>query len=516
MPIIAQRDERPDRILSGSIEGKLGAMSGPVPVASRAARAPSRRFPHPGWTWPTGGLHQLLVAAISPDRAVGLAAALAWLSANDIDAAPFSAHRLLAAIGERYGAALSGQPEYPRLKGIQRMIWARALIASRETAPALQALRAAGIEIMLVKGAARTALDPSVFKSRVSYDLDVLMRPEQFRAAFDILAAAGWTPSSGESVPRARARLSDLRSINMFGGQFGDIDLHQSVYGAVGARADLEAALWAHARPGVWFGVPVRVPSATDSAALAIVLSALDGHRHSDWVVDSAVFLTSGEVDWARLEAIFRSTGQIVVADCVIGYLRDGIGLDLPDLQLTAPGMLGRLAAVPYLVQAKPRADHTGLSRAGRWFAKQLGYDRVGENPTGSSRIRGRLRRTRRDAPQRAVLTAPLPVAEALDPGACAIELDLEVRLNGARRRVEFELWSDERFVTRLHARNWTGLSGTVTARFRGRVVLPDPVGALVVVAQPNRHPRGVAKDVDLEDYREIPFKVSAARLKPL
>src|SRR5882757_4397993 len=114
-----------------------------------------RRFPDYGWSWPTGSLDQLLKAALLPDEeAAGLCAAR-WLDENDIDKVSFREHRLLAAICDRFGRKLAAQPAYPRLAGLQKMLWTKSRMAMREAEPALQAMVDAGASVMLIKGASR-------------------------------------------------------------------------------------------------------------------------------------------------------------------------------------------------------------------------------------------------------------------------------------------------------------------------------------------------------------------------
>ena len=165
-------------------------------------------FITPKWAWPTGGLDKLLSAAVAKDYDTGLGAAKAWFATTDIDHASHAEHRLLAAVSHRYGSDLSDLAEYPRLQGMQRMLWAKALIASKEVKPAIKMVVDAGIDVMLLKGAARTAMDESAFKTRISYDVDLLVRPEDFEPAFQMLTSAGWTPSSGGKQPLHRARPS--------------------------------------------------------------------------------------------------------------------------------------------------------------------------------------------------------------------------------------------------------------------------------------------------------------------
>ena len=54
--------------------------------------------------------------------------------------------------------------------------------------------------------------------------------------------------------------LPGRRSVNMFSGHFGDIDLHQFGYGPDGAVSGLEQGIWDTAPKATYFDVPVLIP----------------------------------------------------------------------------------------------------------------------------------------------------------------------------------------------------------------------------------------------------------------
>src|SRR5690554_3619090 len=96
----------------------------------------TRRFPDYGWAWPRGDLDQLLKAVMLADEDKALALALDWLARHDIDDAAFREQRLLTALSERFGKHLAPCPAYPRLVGLQRMLWSRSRLALRDTGAA--------------------------------------------------------------------------------------------------------------------------------------------------------------------------------------------------------------------------------------------------------------------------------------------------------------------------------------------------------------------------------------------
>ncbi|TGV76618.1 hypothetical protein EN801_037660, partial [Mesorhizobium sp. M00.F.Ca.ET.158.01.1.1] len=142
---------------------------------------------------------QLLKAALLADDDAAAGCAMEWLSANDIDLVSFREHRLLAAICDRFGRKLAGHSAYPRLVGLQKMLWTKSRMAMREAEPALQAMTDAGCLVMLIKGASRIALDASAQRGRVAHDIDILVRPQDMRTAFDVLRDRDWQIATGVS-----------------------------------------------------------------------------------------------------------------------------------------------------------------------------------------------------------------------------------------------------------------------------------------------------------------------------
>ena len=158
-----------------------------------------RRFPNPGWAWPSGRLDLLICAAINVQRDVALDAFRAWLGNRNIDEAGFSEQRLLAAIAHRFGRDLAAFPQYKSLVNLQRLLWGKSSMAAAENAPVLRMLAGAGIKAMLIKGAARIAVRPDDQLARVFYDIDILVPSDSFAAGVQKLFDAGWTASTGES-----------------------------------------------------------------------------------------------------------------------------------------------------------------------------------------------------------------------------------------------------------------------------------------------------------------------------
>jgi hypothetical protein len=473
--------------------------------------AAARRFPHPTWAWPKGGLDLLLCAALSPDAGRAMSAARAWFASHDIDAAEFREHRLLLAIAARFGTAMSDLPEYPRLAGLQRMLWTKARMALREAQPPLRDMVAAGVPVMALKGAARLAINAAEQKARVSHDTDILVPPAHFAQALEILTRHGWRASTGESGLCLAARLDSTRAINLFHGHFGDIDLHQWAWPAC-ADKELEIDLWARAVPGDFFGVPLLVPAPEDRITLSLASSALDAHSHSDWLVDCARTLVEPGLDPDRLLAVLAKARQMTQAQTAFSYLRDHIGLTVPVMPALEPAARrdGALHRMGIVLQMKPRGDWTPVSKIARGVAKQMRRLADTRDRVRIPALHGRFGSGHMLAgPQQ--LSAPLGDIRA---GRYTVDITIAIDLPGLRRRIELELNTDNTHLIRLRARDIWPRKGRHILRFRGQVDVPEQT-IVWLEARPSKTVRG-GDPAEHIRYDALPFCLISATLVPV
>ncbi|RST87206.1 hypothetical protein EJC49_07115 [Aquibium carbonis] len=475
-------------------------------------RRVARRFPDHGWAWPDGSLDQLLKAALVEDAAA-LKLAQEWLARHDIDAAGFREHRLLAAIALRFGKRLSEQPAYPRLAGLQKMLWSRSRFAMREAEPVLRALVEADCPVMLIKGAARIALDAHAQKGRVSHDIDFLVRPQDVGLAFQTICRFGWEPATGSSSHALVDRLPTLRSLNFQKGEFGDLDLHQFAYHAAHSSRIDDEGLWTRAVDAELVGVPVKVPAASDRIAMAVAHGGLDAHTHSDWLVDCDAAIRGNSIDWdALLETVERRSIAVPTA-IALTYLGQEVDAPVP------MWVLGRLdelvrrtkpwSRLSALLQAKPRGSYGSIVWLARGCAKlvrlrQARPDRVQVGAPSAPVWRGRRRTSVTGT------GGPIPAlrqALARDGAASALRLTLDCDLPPIRRRIDFELRSGDRVVALLRYRNHLAQKGPCRLEFGGEIPV-DAEEALVLDARPTRFLRSRSSPQDLAAFGAIPFSI--------
>lgn len=472
-------------------------------------------IPSQRWAWPAGSLHQLLMAVLCPDEPRALAAIQDWLKMHDFEKVGFREHRLLAAIAERHGKRLRDYSAHPLLLGLQRQLWTRSRMAAAEAEPILQAFAAAGIRVMLLKGWARIAAHPDDQRSRVAHDLDILVQPSEFPRAMSILFAMGWSAASGCSSHCLQAESSTLRAMNFFSGRFGDIDLHQWGYGKGAPIAAIEADAWAHAAEVRFHGVDLLVPSATDRLAMAMAHSGLEAHSHSDWVVDCAQLITDESIDWVRLLDLLVALRAQVAAQVVFTYFDQQLGLSVPRSFLTAldlaqPGWAVRWAD---LLQCIPRTQWTLPTRLARGLVKQW---RLSRAPTFGkvNAMCGKMGPVSK--------SSILPVfglrhsLGVLSPEGGDVTFDIEilVMLTGVARRLEFEMHTADRHLTRLRAKSLWRRRGLVKVRFEGKASGVPSGSECFIESRPGRWLRQPAEPAEVARYGAIPFVIQGVSMK--
>ncbi len=492
---------------------------GPSKVGPSKVRKVGRNFPDYGWAWPTRDDDLLLKAVLKSDDGQAMEAARAWLAAHDLNDTSFREQRLLAAMSDRFGKRLASCPEYPRLVGVQRMLWTRSRIALHDCTAALAALRQAGIAFMFIKGASRIALEDGAQRGRVSHDIDIVVRPASMRGAFEVLMDRGWQAATGAGPLRLKARAESYRAMNFFKGEFGDIDLHSVAYHPSHADAEDDEALWQRAVCAALGGVDALAPAASDRVALAIAHGALDAHTHSDWLVDIDSCIRGGSVDWAILLATLMARNALVPAASALSYLAQEAGSPIPDsfmaelLEAADREPLGRKLS---LLECKPKADLNAVTGAARGIAKQI---RIWRGKRAIRASREAVWRARLATPAAAPADAAQLSATIAAPrgGDGPVRITILAHLPPVRRRIDWELSTPTRHIAILRHRKLLPGSGWRRLVFHGPVFreLADPDGedtTLTLTARPTRFLRGGGDGENLARYGAIPFRLVEVR----
>ena len=477
--------------------------------------------PKLSWAFPTGAHHQLILAAIGQDHEASLDAAHTWLSENDIDEAEFRDHRLLLAVSARFGTELKKHSAYPRLVGLQRMLWTRSMMAMQEARPSLARIAEAGHEMLLIKGAACLASGAAASKQRVAYDIDLVVRPEFMAPVFDILVDEDWTPSPGTTCQYIREHLASTRSINLFKGNWGDIDLHRQPFHPGQGGSIEDAQLWETSQPAKLNGVPVRIPSSEDRVALAIAHGGLDGHAHSDWLVDCATILQGESIDWQRLGKTILSRRSAVSAAITFQYLHERLGFEIPSdfMQTLATSASSQLSALYVgLVQARPKDRSGPAGQVIRAIAKKV--RKLSGRRHLPAKAKDRELSVRRVAVE-GVRDASTFVTSfrIVSPPECKkksnldVDIILDIKPPAARRRIELEIGSVDTHLCRARFRKWAKNDAPLRLHLSGTIDNPPTDSDLELISRPSRQLRSFASEEEKQRYESLAFRVVSCKV---
>lgn len=286
--------------------------------------------------WPPEGQILLLIAALS-DLEPARQAWRQWQARQQLADATSPEVRLLAAVARRIADLEPATPLDPRLVGARRYIWTHTQMTLGTTRPLLAAMRAEGVRLLLLKGAARLAADPQLAQERALRDIDALVHPDDWEQAMRIAWREGWQNEKAGRDLRSLRRAHALALRSPRPGASGEFDLHR--FALTECRNEgQDDGLWQRALPVRFLDIDVLRPSATDFALFALTQSMLYSAAPSaaHWALDVDPLIRTNQIDWELLleETRVRRIEPYVAAPLLM--LRGRIGSPVPSAVVEA------------------------------------------------------------------------------------------------------------------------------------------------------------------------------------
>lgn len=272
---------------------------------------------------PSYECHLLLKAAIcSLDKAQK--AWLEWCQIQSIDRASWAEVRLLASVVKRIDQIDPNCSFRPKIEGVRRFIWARNQIHFSKNYPFLNLLD--GIPCMLLKGAARVALNPSLAGERFMRDIDLLLPVDQIEEGVKRLLRGGMRPKHGKIPPVERSAAFDA----VYQSSECEIDIHAKAL-RWGRHGNFDEELWNRACEVEWRGKKYWVPSASDQFIISIAHGMIaDVDKPVDWVLDAFAAMNEEGFSWESVVEESRRRKLGVPLKKGVRYLREELGLNIP------------------------------------------------------------------------------------------------------------------------------------------------------------------------------------------
>jgi Uncharacterised nucleotidyltransferase len=255
-----------------------------------------------------------------------LAAWETWKERNDVGRVDRGTKRLLPLVYRRLTELRIDDPDLGRLKDLYLHAWYRNQVKFQWGAEAVGSLREAGVDVMVLKGAALSGLHYRDAGVRPMEDVDLLVCAEYARAALDVLAGVGWSPVT--TVPQDV--FLAVRHAEVLARPDGAmLDLHWNALRQPGS----DSAFWEASVETSIGGETARALCATDELLLACVHgSAWDPVPPVRWAADALTVLDAAEgaIDWDRLAAEARTRRVTVALAEALAYLRERFAAEVP------------------------------------------------------------------------------------------------------------------------------------------------------------------------------------------
>lgn len=326
----------------------------------------------------------LLVAATGgADRA--LAAWRDWRARVDFERLPDETVRLVPLLYRSLSRLGVAAPELARYASVYRHSWARNRLAFQAGARVIERLADAGIETIVLKGAAASVLYYRDDGVRAMEDVDVLVPRARLAATFEVLARAGWkVEQSRGPAPLSPAWLANRHSAGFSDTNGRSFDLHWYV-SADALVDDADAPFWAASVPMRLSGVATRALCATDFLHHALAHAAWSGTPHLRWAADAMAVMNgpgASPIDWSRLVEHAVRRRMVLPLRRSLAWLRHELAAPVPEAVLAelAEVEVGRLARweIDYANRLPPRPNAASKILMRLWFAHQRSSPRTG------------------------------------------------------------------------------------------------------------------------------------------
>lgn len=271
---------------------------------------------------------RLLLEAALGDGEAAVAAAREWSLLVDLDRIDFGSFRLLPLLVRNLERLDIELPSSDRLRGIYRRCWYRNQVLLRGAKAALGVLRDAGVETLVIKGAALIDRYYPDSGTRPMSDVDILVGSADRDSAFSILEASGW------ELIRPTVRIETRHAVEFINADHGGmVDLHWASSARDFHPKFDETALFERASPATLLeGVSILAPE--DELLLAVRHGIPQGRI--SWIADVAFIVRNGKVDWLALQDASARYRTAELLETSLRWVADVTGVPIHETVLQA------------------------------------------------------------------------------------------------------------------------------------------------------------------------------------
>lgn len=286
--------------------------------------------PRDGRCWPTPRQELLLKATLLQGE-VCLAAWREW-RAEGLDDVDWGSFRLLPLLYRNLQAQAVNDPLMPTLRGIYRRFWYENQVRFRDAQPLLRLFQDAGIDTMLLKGAALTLLHYRDSGTRPMQDIDILVPEDRLQQVVDLLRHQHWASQVWIPDTITESYLCFRHAALFVDHSDRKLDIHWHVlYLACAPRAD--QVFWRDSVPLAFHGIPTRALNATDQLLHACLHGAAAAEQNGAprWIADAVtVIRSSPPLDWDRVLHLARELSLAFPLRDSLRYLKTEFDAPVP------------------------------------------------------------------------------------------------------------------------------------------------------------------------------------------
>jgi hypothetical protein len=268
---------------------------------------PFRRSSVDGARCRPAAAQELLLNACLAEQGVAIAAWERWCATTDLDRIDEESFRHLPLAWHRLQGLVPRDRTLEIAKGVYRQAWYRNQLLLRTVSGVLDALGAAGIDAMLLKGTSLATRYYPAPATRPMVDIDILVPHGEAERAFAVLGSDGWQP-----VKRTPAKdLVGYAHAVSFVRDQTNLDLHWNALWPQ-RTADADRPFWQDATRIDHQGRTAWALAPTDELFHACMHGArLSQNAYSwapfplvRWITDAFMIARCCDVDWARIAAL--------------------------------------------------------------------------------------------------------------------------------------------------------------------------------------------------------------------
>jgi len=299
---------------------------------------PTPNQERPGDVWPNPTQQLLLQAALLPAEAAR-PAWQAWRAAVDPQRLDAGSHRLLPLLFRNLracGLADPSDPSLPYYKTVYRQTWYKNNTLFYQMSGVLTALRAAGLDTLVLKGAPLAIQYYQDIGLRPMTDFDLLVRTADMARAVTALAEHGWHFEDHAPIPPGYLDIQQAGTFVHADGRHFDLHWHV-LWDHTTPEADF--AFWEQAVPLEVQHLPTLALGPTDQLLHVCV----HGVRYDPtpplrWLADAMQIFKQAEaqIDWARLVAQAETRRLVLPLRDALGLLDSLLHAPIPAAALTA------------------------------------------------------------------------------------------------------------------------------------------------------------------------------------